>query len=299
MLAAMRSVVVIRNPQGGIAELGHGDLIGRLGRAELRIDDPRVSEAHAMVSLRAETLKLVALRGRLKVEGRPVSEVVLAVGQVIELASGVELRIEDVVTPEEVLGLEGEGLPRQPLHGVVSLFTLPRPRLEPGFHAQADATFWGEEASWRVAVGGQPARDFAAGDRFQIGDLAFRAVLLPLAQAASSPTVSAAAPVRIVASYDTAQIHQGGVVCMLAGVPARLLSELVAFKGPAAWEVLAQEIWGAAAERDALRTRFDMALSRLRKRFRDSGVRGDLVVMSGTGQIELVLRDGDVVEDCM
>lgn len=39
-----------------------GDLIGRLPGAALQIADPRVSEAHAMVSLRAGELVLLALR---------------------------------------------------------------------------------------------------------------------------------------------------------------------------------------------------------------------------------------------
>ena len=42
--------------------LGVGDLIGRLPSAALVVDDPRVSEAHAIVSLRRAALHLLALR---------------------------------------------------------------------------------------------------------------------------------------------------------------------------------------------------------------------------------------------
>jgi len=37
-------------PDDKAVELGHGDIIGRLWSAALSIPDPRVSEAHAMVS---------------------------------------------------------------------------------------------------------------------------------------------------------------------------------------------------------------------------------------------------------
>ena len=48
----MRPAVHLRLPDGRTAVLGHGDLIGRLESAALPLADPRISEAHAMVSLR-------------------------------------------------------------------------------------------------------------------------------------------------------------------------------------------------------------------------------------------------------
>jgi len=60
----MRAFVRLRCTDGSIAELTHGDLIGRLGTAALHFDDARISEAHAMISLRGQELKLLALRGR-------------------------------------------------------------------------------------------------------------------------------------------------------------------------------------------------------------------------------------------
>ena len=39
--------------------------------AALHLDDPRVSEAHAMVSIRGSELKLLALRGRFQIDGLP------------------------------------------------------------------------------------------------------------------------------------------------------------------------------------------------------------------------------------
>ncbi len=289
----------MRAPSGRLAELGHGDLIGRLARAELSIDDPRVSEAHAMVSLRGTALKLLALRGRLVVDGALVSEVTLAIGQRIELAPGVPITVEDLFLPDEILGLEGEGLPRQPVHGVLSLFAKPRPRLEPGYASDADLVVWGEESRWRAAPRGQPPRELAVGDVIDVAGLRVGAVAIPLAEAASAATLGGSLPLRIVADFDTAKVQQGQALAVIAGVPARILCELVALGGPATWELLAGEIWGSDVEREQLRTRFDMGLSRLRKRLRQAGVRPDLVVTTGTGHVELVLREGDVVEDRM
>ena len=84
----MRAFVRFRCPDGSIAELAHGDLIGRLGTAALHLDDARISEAHAMISLRGEELKLLALRGRFAVGNKPLSGLTLAEGQRISFARG-------------------------------------------------------------------------------------------------------------------------------------------------------------------------------------------------------------------
>ncbi len=265
-----------------------------------------------MVSLRGATLKLLALRGRMFVEGAAHNEIALAIGQTIELAPGVGLRVEDVFLPDEILGIEGDGLARQPVHGVMSLFVRPRPRLEAGFLPEADLIVWGEDGRWRAQPKGEVARPLNAGDVFELREgraagthatqgagVKVTAVSIPLAEASSHATVGGALPVHIVANFDTAKVQQGQAMALVAGVPARLLCELVALAGPASWDVLASEIWGNDVDREQLRTRFDMGLSRLRKRLKQAGIRPDLVMTSGTGLVELVLRLGDVVEDRM
>lgn len=293
----MRAIAVLRAPNGAQFELEHGDLIGRLGRAAMWIDDPRVSEVHAMVSLRGSALKLLGLRGRIVVDGQVVSEVELAIGTRVELAPGVVVTVEDVFLPDEILGIEGDGLARQPLHGVMSLFARPRPRIEPGYATSADVIVWGEDGRWRARIDGV-ARPLASGDTFEVHGQRFVVVSIPLVEASSATTVGGQLPVHIVAHYDTAKVHQGQALAFVAGVPGRILCELVALAGPAGWDVLAAEIWGNA-DREQLRTRFDMGLSRLRKRLKVAGIRPDLVMSSGTGQVELVLRSGDTVDDKM
>ena len=83
----MDPTIVFRLPDGTTAALGHGDVIGRLESAALHLSDPRISEAHAMVSLRGGALKLVALRGRLVVDGAALRDVELVPGLVVQLAT--------------------------------------------------------------------------------------------------------------------------------------------------------------------------------------------------------------------
>ena len=78
---------------------------------------------------------------------------------------------------------------------------------------------------------------------------------------------------------------------------ARILSELVALGGPAGWEVVAREVWPDEDDAWVLRKRWDVNLGRLRGRLREGGVRTDLVRAAGTGQVELVLRHNDTLED--
>lgn len=293
----MRAFVVFLTPAGEEVALGHGDIVGRLGRAALYLDDPRVSEAHAMVSLRGEVLKMLALRGRMKLAGRQITELTLEAGQVIELAPSLTLRVEDVVLPDEVVGLRAPGLPPIALQGVLSFFATPTPRFEPGLFANADLVVWGEEGTWKAAEPGQAPVPLGLGQTLTIGGVTLLTEAIPLDAVGTPATVAPNQPLRIIAHYDTAKVHHGDQVVLLAGVPARLISELVAIGGPASWEALAHELWGGEVPRDLLRTRFDMALSRLRKRLRGAHIREDLVVSSGTGQVELVLHDADTIQD--
>ena len=54
----MQPCVVFRGPDGQRHRVPHGGVIGRLSGAALVLRDPRVSEAHAMVSLRGGALHL-------------------------------------------------------------------------------------------------------------------------------------------------------------------------------------------------------------------------------------------------
>lgn len=296
----MRAYVRLRLPDGSASELGHGDLIGRLWSAALSISDARVSEAHAMVSLRGQELLLLPLRGRFAVDGQRQSSLVLAAGQRITLADGLELVVEEVSLPAAVFAVEGDGLPRVVVSGVCSLLTRPRPELVPRLVPDAPAHLWGDGEGWCLTMDGA-TRPLRVGDSWEIDGRRFRAVGLSLDTARGTVTRldgSVTRSLRVVAQFDTVHIHsEGGGAVALSGLAARLISEVVAFDGPVAWEVLAGELWPEEDDAHLLRHKLDVTLSRLRSRLRDAQVRPDLVRSDGFGKVELFLLDGDVVED--
>ena len=296
----MRAFVRLRLPDGSVATLGPGDIMGRLASAALCLDDGRMSEAHAMVSLRGRELKLLGLRGVFAVEGQPVQEVVLREGLVIEPARGLHLVVCEVMLPESVLALEGDGLARHVLTGTVSLTARPELALWPRYRADADAVVWDNGETWRVSVGSSEARDLLPGDRFTLGAREVRAVTVALDHAAKPVTRldgAVHAPLHIVARFDTVHIHKGGQLAVtLDGQQARIITELAALGGPAGWEVVAGEIWRDPEDRAQLRGRWDVSLARLRRRLREARVRPDLVRAGGTGQVELFLYGDDRVE---
>lgn len=293
--------VVIRDPDGREHELVHGDLVGRLWTAALQLDDGRVSEAHAMVSLREGQLQLIALRGALAVGGQPQGQVALRAGLRVQLARGVELEVLDVALPDEVLGVEAPGLPRQALPGVCSVLLDPAPRLTQGWRDDARLHVWTTGDSWMARAPGAPPQPIAAGSGWSIDGVTLQFVALRLADAGPRTTRrhgALDAPLQIVAQYDTVQIHrEGAPPLVLAGMQARLVSELVALGGPVAWAALAGELWPGDADLLLQRGRLDTVLSRVRRRLRAAGVRADLVHTDGAGAVELLLYPLDRVED--
>ena len=296
----MRAYVRLRLPDGSASELGHGDLIGRLWSAALSISDARVSEAHAMVSLRGQELLLLPLRGRFAVDGQRQSSLVLAAGRRITLADGLDLVVEEVSLPAAVFAVEGDGLPRVVVSGVCSLLTRPRPELVPRLVPDAPAHLWGDGEGWCLTMNGA-TRPIRVGDTWELDGRHFRAVGLSLDTARDTMTRldgSVARPLRVVAQFDTVHVHiEGGGALALSGLAARLISEVVAFDGPVAWEVLGGELWPDEDDPHLLRHKLDVTLSRLRSRLRDAKVRPDLVRSDGFGKVELFLLDGDVVEN--
>lgn len=297
----MRAYVQIRLPDGGRRDLGAGDVIGRMPTAALVLDDARVSEAHALITLRAGELRLLPLRGRCAIDGELVNEAALEPDMVIEPAPGLELLVEAVHLPREVMALCGDGLPQQVLNAVVSLRTQPAPLLLPRYDGEADAHIWALGSEWRLRVGEAPPRPLVAGEEFLVRGRRFRALTTSLAHAVQPPTSGAGGhqePLRIVTRFDTVHIHRGGALALvLAGLAARLISELGAAQVPIDWDMLAGTLWCDTGDHDTLRRRWDVVTARLRRKLRGAGLPVDLVRASGGGLVELVLRHGDVVVD--
>lgn len=296
----MRAFVRLRPPSGPAVELGHGDLIGRLVTASLCIDDPRVSEAHALVSLRRGQLVLLSLRRMLSVRGKPLNEVVLGAGMSVELAHGLALYVEEVVRPDSVLAMEVEGLGRHVLPGLASVHAGPPLHLAPRFEPDAALCVWWNGDGWRARTRDGTSHVVDAGARLRFDGLEASFTMVPVEGGATTPRGGPAleAPLRIVAWFDSIEIHrEGRQPLTLGGVGARILSELAVLAGPAEWHVVAREVWREPEDLGDLRHRWDVTLARLRARLKTAGIRGDLLRSDGSGYVQLVRYPSDVVED--
>lgn len=298
-VAGVRARVIIKLPDGSVVELGPGSIIGRMRRCELFIDDGRLSEAHALVSLRGGALVLLPLRGRLSLRDQAVSSLELESGQRIELAPGVVLEVLEVVLPDELLALRWGPLPEQVLLGTTSLVVSPSPGFRPGWVPDAAAWAWSDGSGFRLQVGGLRPGPLLPGDRAEIGGFHLEALARPLALASSAETFGVSpGPLKVVAHVQTVHLFRDGQpVVVLDGAPAQCISELVSFRGPVSWEVCARELWGAAVDTTLLRGRWDAMLLRLRRRLRSVRVRDDLVRCDRQGFVELVLHPGDELVD--
>jgi len=294
----LSAYVRLRRPDGTLCSLAPGDLVGRLSSAALHLHDARISEAHSLISLRGGELKLLALRGRFAVAGKVADEVALAPGMLVEFAPGLVVEVVEVVVPTDVLALEGAGLPRQILAGVSSLEVTGRPRLISRYVGEAPAHIWSIGPTWALRIGEEPVRALVAGDTFEVEGVAFTAVEVSLTEAGGARTQAGGLrpPLRIEARFDSVQILRPGLATFaIGGIGARILSELVAFDGPVNWRVIAAEIWTEDDDRALLRSRWDVALSRLRVKLREARLPPDLVRADRSGFVELLLEADDVV----
>ncbi|MCB9762004.1 MAG: hypothetical protein H6739_19430 [Alphaproteobacteria bacterium] len=295
----MRAYVTLRSPDGEVYALSHGDVIGRLWSAAMPVDDARVSEAHAMVSLRGEALKLLSLRGLFSTGRRPMRELTLAAGQQITLARGVVIEVVSVELPETVLALEGEGVPTQVLTRVCSLLGGEAPALVSGYHQGAEALIWNMGSEWRIRTPTQDSALLEPGGVWILGGRPYRAVEVSLTSAAGGDTVQRSAiqaPLRIVTRFDTVHFHREGQPAVaISGIPARIVSELAAVGAPISWAAVAAEVW-KDMDRLTLRRRWDVNLSRLRSKLQKARLRGDLIRADGSGNFELLLYPSDRLE---
>lgn len=290
-------------PDGAEVPVGPGGLVGRMSTAALPIDDPRVSEAHAMVSLRGGDLVLLALRGALVVGRRRVARVALQPGLRVELVTGVDLVVIGLTLPDGITALRWGDQPPVPL--IASSYALEvgaDVRLEPGYAPDASANLWTSAAEgWRVRFRGQEPRRLDIGFTWQEAGHRFVTVEVPSVSAGVAATVASSGaqrPLTIVMRYDTVHVHpEGGALVHVVGIPARLLTELGRYAAPVPWEMVARTIWKGETDRFVLRQNWDRHLKALRARLRESAVRDDLVRADGLGNVELVLRPEDRLVD--
>jgi hypothetical protein len=292
--------VLVRTADGAFVTLVPGDVIGRGRSCRLHIDDPRISEAHALVSLRGDALWLLGLRGRMQVGDAVVDRLRLDDAVRITLAPGVELEVVSVLVPDAVMAIELPGGVLQLLNGTTSFFAQPQPVLRGGWFPNADAWLWSTDESWRL----RRATDselviLEDGVEVRVGGLSLIPRVAAVDDAGVTHTVQNSEPVRIDARFYTVHITRlsGGDPLVLTGTAARVISELVALKGPVEWSLPAREIWGQDTPDVVLRSRWDTTVSRLRRRLRCANLRPDLIRASRNGVVELVMGPSDVLVD--
>lgn len=292
--------VRLKAPDGREVDLSPGEIIGRLSSAALHLGDARVSEAHAMVSLRAGELVLLALRRRFVVDGLARSELVLEPGLELELGSSLTLLVLEVELPDHVLAVRAPGLPTTPLPPVTSLLGGAPPRVAPRFDGQARAVVFSEGARFLARVGAEEPREVGVGDAIEVDGVRFELVAVPrrASEVARTAVQTDAVPRTWVLRHDVVTVSRAGQEILdLRGYTAQIVSELAAIGQPAPWEVVARELWRDGADAHVLRRRWDMALGRLRHKLRDAELPTDLVRADGAGNVELRMRAADRIED--
>jgi hypothetical protein len=297
----VRPRVWLTTPSGDLVDLTVGDLIGRMPSCALCLNDPRVSEAHALVSLRGDELKLLALRGRLEVRARSCADVTLRPGLAVSLAPNVTVTVEAIDLPDEVPAVRLDGGPPLTLLGTTSVRAGPPAELVPGWAADADAWLWAAGDAWFLQLPNEAARAVGPGDEAQVGRVRLTILSAALATAGNAATVldGHREPLRLTLRYHNIVLATPNRSVQIDGIPGRLLCEVAAMGGPTSWEVVAREIWDDDANLDSLRRRWDVNLARLRARLRESGLRGDLLRADRSGNIELHLHPDDVIVDEM
>lgn len=283
-----------------------GDIIGRMSTARCRLEDARVSEAHALLSLRGRGLLLVALRGELWVDDESVSEVELVTGLRLRLAEGVELEVEGVELPEQVAGIQvDDEAPRELVASVYSLVARGASSVElvPRYVDDSLARLVSTAEGYRVLVPGDRRRSWRPGRTWPVGAHRLLACLVDLSALQAERTQGATmrgVGMRLIARHSSTHLARPGrEVVVVSGLPGRLLSELIVAGVPMGWHELARELWppDEVRDRDRLRRRWDRALRRLRLVLREHGVRDDLVRSDGSGHVELVLLPGERTVD--
>lgn len=286
--------VRFRLPDGTICDLVPGDVIGRLWTTAGWIADPRVSEAHALISLYGPKLMLLALQGRLTVDGRPKTEVELKPRRIIHLADGLAIVTEQVHLPASVFALEGEGCPRQTLLPIVSVVTFPKVRLTKGHHPDAAAVVWTDGSVWKARTEGQDLT-LEVDTPFLVEGRPFYLRTTPrTTDAPFSKKGRGAAPLTLEQHPNAVHLLRPGETPLkLQGPQAGLLTQLAQHDAPVDWMIAAEPIWPDEPDPQVLRQKWDETLSRLRSRLKVARIRPNLVQVNGRDRFTLSLTPHD------
>jgi len=290
-------------PNGSVHVLPLGGIVGRSPYSAVHIDDPAISEAHALLSWRGGELRLIALRRRFAVRGQAVEAVRLFEGDEIELAPGWAIEILEVTLPPHVLTLEGAGLPTQLLPDVAALTLGPPPTLSTRISPSADATLWQSSempppgVRIRSSDGGEITPD--SDGNFALGGQRFRILAVPTRSVADAATGRPSQREALSVTLDGELVRIGDIsrTIEFQGVQGRLLRILTVERVACDWPTLASRVWTDRADWDALRSRLDTTVSRIRQRLKSVGFAPALLRSNGAGGFLLALEERDHVLD--
>lgn len=273
-----------------------GEYVGRSPRAALCISDPRVSEAHALVSLRGGALWLLGLRGRFRVEGVVLSEVELVPGIRVDLTPETSICCHAIELPERMMAVTIPELGRPVLTGTASLVAGKPPRLLPGLVPDAAAVFWSLGEQWYLRQSNGQDTPLEPGTPQVVDGLRLTPVLVRPARGSRTRTVPQTGPcleVRIGPQGVLVRADGHGERARLGGVHGRLLGALLAADEPVHWTDLCHRIWpDDRSELGSLRNRLDVAVTRLRQRLRELDLHGINVSFDGLGHVRVVVAEG-------
>lgn len=287
--------VVVDLGNDDLRTLFPGDLIGRLHGCALQLDDPRVSEAHAMVGVRGNSLWMLGLRGSIGIGVRDQDwrhDVKLIEGSRLRLAEELELTVVSVTLPDYVLVLEGYAEP----------VVLDRPEWSlldhaatPSHERQAQAWLWSQELDWLIQVPGTSPIRVEEHDTIDVAGLRLRFVRQPVTIADVPPTdtVEWRLPrLNIEIQRDITRIHVAGRPTTeltrnaheIMSHAARLAGE----RGTVHWTEIAAAIWPV----NGTEKNWFTAHKRLKERLQKHCL-PDNLVRCRNGQVSIVLRPED------
>lgn len=290
------SAAVVFKLSGTSRRVPAGGLIGHAPCASLRLVDPGIREAHAIVSRKQDALVLRSLGGPVMVGRVPREAVELTVGRTLSLSDDVQLEVEALRTPSHTLALDGVADAPILFESDVSTLYADPWRLTPGYHPAGIGWISADGDAWLAHIDGETFT-LREGSRLMVAGRMLRVVSVPLDLNRNDAAPWRTVPLHIVARHETAHIHRPNRrPLVLSGMSAKILSELVRFAAPVPWDWVATELFGPIRQRSA-RMRWDRNLRTLRRKLREAGVRDGLVCSDGHGNVELVLGPKDSVLD--
>lgn len=287
--------VTLRLPDGRQVYVPPGTVMGRLVTSAVPIDDPRISEAHVLVTHRGGSMWMMGLQQQaLRVVGdRSRSHVRLVAGQRLSLAEGYVVEVMAVVTPDHLPQaqyrrrgeIEWHQLGNLDGHEYYSIMS--GPLWVAGQREGAMCHLACGVDSWVLFTQEQDSISIEDLEIWEAGDWQFRFLWLPVDQAGTAKTIArhqhsldyrievGETFVRITPIEDDRDLEP----LIFVGQPRLLLMALMRETTSRRWQVLGAEIWEDWGELDrkARERRWNPAIHRLRKRLAEYALDPDIV----------------------